>query len=65
MAPRSGISLTEVLIAMGLLTLGLLGVAAIFPVGGYYMQKATIADNGHGFPFRGRYASRLGRFVVA
>jgi hypothetical protein len=23
-----------------------LGVAAIFPVGGYYMQKATIADNG-------------------
>ena len=44
--PRLGISLTEVLIAMGLLTLGLLGVAAIFPVGGYYMQKATIADNG-------------------
>jgi hypothetical protein len=34
------------LIAMGLLTLGLLGVAAIFPVGGYYMQKATIFDNG-------------------
>ena len=43
---RLGISLTEVLIAMGILTLGLLGVAAIFPVGGYYMQKATIADNG-------------------
>jgi hypothetical protein len=38
--------LTEVLIAMGILTLGLLGVAAIFPVGGYYMQKAAIADNG-------------------
>jgi hypothetical protein len=43
---RKAISLTEVLIAMGILTLGLLGVAAIFPVGGYYMQKATIADNG-------------------
>jgi hypothetical protein len=43
---RLGISLTEVLIAMGILTLGLLGVAALFPVGGYYMQKAEIADNG-------------------
>jgi hypothetical protein len=43
---RRAISLTEVLIAMGILTLGLLGVAAIFPVGGYYMQKAEIADRG-------------------
>ena len=31
--PRPGISLTEVLIAMGILTVGLLGVASIFPVG--------------------------------
>ncbi len=43
---RRAISLTEVLIAMGILTLGLLGVAAIFPVGGWYMQKADIADRG-------------------
>lgn len=43
---RLGISLTEVLIAMGILTLGLLGVAALFPVGGYYMQKAEISDRG-------------------
>ena len=44
--PRSGISLTEVLISMGILTLGLLGVAALFPVGGFYMQKADISDRG-------------------
>jgi Tfp pilus assembly protein PilV len=44
--PRSGLSLTEVLIAMGILTLGLLGVASVFPVGSYYMQKAEIADKG-------------------
>jgi hypothetical protein len=43
---RRGISLTEVLISLGILTLGLLGAAALFPVGGWYMQKATIADNG-------------------
>src|SRR4051794_27874008 len=44
--PRSGLSLTEVLIAMGILTLGLLGVAAVFPVGSFYMQKAEISDKG-------------------
>jgi hypothetical protein len=43
---RRGLNLTEVLIAMGILTLGLLGVAAIFPVGGFYMQKAEISDRG-------------------
>jgi hypothetical protein len=43
---RRAISLTEVLIAMGILTLGLLGVAALFPVGGFYMQRAEIADRG-------------------
>lgn len=44
--PRRGISLTEVLIAMGILTVGLLGVAAIFPVAGFYMQKGEVADRG-------------------
>lgn len=44
--PRSAISLTEVLIAMGILTLGLLGVAAVFPVGGWYMANAEKADRG-------------------
>lgn len=44
--PRNGISLTEVLIALGILTVGLLGVASVFPVGSWYMQKATIADQG-------------------
>jgi Tfp pilus assembly protein PilV len=44
--PRVGLSLTEVLIAMGILTLGLLGVASVFPVGSYYMQQADIADRG-------------------
>lgn len=43
--PR-GLSLTEVLIAMGILTLGLLGVASVFPVGSFYMQKAEISDKG-------------------
>lgn len=41
---RPGITLTEVLISMGILTLGLLGVAALIPVGGFYQQKAEIAD---------------------
>src|SRR4051812_4858293 len=41
---RRGLSLTEVLIAMGILTLGLLGVASVFPVGSFYMQKAEISD---------------------
>jgi hypothetical protein len=41
-----GISLVEVLIAMGILTVGLLGVAAIFPVASFYMQKGDVADRG-------------------
>src|SRR6476660_6965417 len=41
---RRGLSLTEVLISMGILTLGLLGVASVFPVGSYYVQKAEISD---------------------
>ena len=43
---RAGISLVEVLIAMGILTIGLLGVAALFPVGAFYMQKGDVADRG-------------------
>src|SRR4051794_1310625 len=43
---RLGISLTEVLIAMGIMTIGLLGVASVFPVAGWQMQRAEIADNG-------------------
>lgn len=43
---RSGISLVEVLIAMGILTIGLLGVAALFPVGAFYMHKGDVADRG-------------------
>ena len=39
-------SLTEVLIAMGILTLGLLGVAAVFPVGSFYMARAEQHDLG-------------------
>src|ERR1700704_4740686 len=45
-SPRRGLSLTEVLISMGILTLGLLGVASVFPVGSFYIQKAEISDKG-------------------
>jgi Tfp pilus assembly protein PilV len=41
---RAGLSLVEVLIAMGVMALGLLGAAALFPVGGYYMQTGDVAD---------------------
>lgn len=46
LTPPRGITLTEVLISLGILTIGLLGVAALFPVGSFYMQKGEIADNG-------------------
>ncbi|MEN0111939.1 MAG: prepilin-type N-terminal cleavage/methylation domain-containing protein, partial [Planctomycetota bacterium] len=41
---RRALTLAEVLIAMGVLAIGLLGVAAVFPVGGFYMQSGDIAD---------------------
>ncbi|QDU58267.1 type IV pilus modification PilV family protein [Aeoliella mucimassa] len=43
---RAGVTLAEVLISMAILSIGLLGAAAMFPVGSYYMLKADIADNG-------------------
>lgn len=42
--PRPAISLIEVLISMGILSLGLLGVAAIFPVGGHYLATGDTYD---------------------
>jgi hypothetical protein len=45
-ALRLGLSLTEVLISMGILTVGLLGVASVFPVASFYMQKGDVADRG-------------------
>lgn len=41
---RKAISLTEVLIAMGILTVGLLGVASVFPVASAFMQQGDVAD---------------------
>jgi len=43
---RSGLSLLEVLISMGILLIGLSGVAAMFPAGQYYVMKAAIHDRG-------------------
>lgn len=43
---RRGVTLMEVLISMGILLVGLLGAAALFPVGSYFMQKGDIADRG-------------------
>lgn len=45
-APRSGVTLAEVLISIGILAVGLLGAAAMFPVGSYFMQKGEVADRG-------------------
>jgi hypothetical protein len=44
--PRRGITLTEVLISLGILTIGLLGAMAMFPVGSYYMLRTDNADRG-------------------
>lgn len=52
---RKALSLTEVLISMGILTLGLLGVAAVFPVGSHYIQRADIYDK----------ASAIGQSVMS
>ncbi len=43
---NSGITLVEVLISIGLLGVGLLGVAAVFPVGSYYTRKGDVSDRG-------------------
>lgn len=41
---RRGISLLEVLVSMFILLIGLLSIAAMFPVGRYYMTRATRYD---------------------
>lgn len=41
---RAGISLTEVLIAMFVLTVGILGLAALLPVGSSYLRTAQTDD---------------------
>ena len=46
LAPRPGISLLEVLISMFVLLFGLMGVAAIFPVGNHYAAKGDQYDRG-------------------
>ena len=42
---RRGISLTEVLLSMGVMVIGLLSVAAVFPVGGSYMAAGDQFDS--------------------
>jgi hypothetical protein len=44
--PRCGISLLEVLISMFVLLFGLMGVAAIFPVGNHYAGRGEQFDRG-------------------
>lgn len=41
---RAGISLTEVLLAMFVVTVGILGLAALIPVGGSYLRTAQTDD---------------------
>ncbi|MFH1266447.1 MAG: prepilin-type N-terminal cleavage/methylation domain-containing protein, partial [Planctomycetota bacterium] len=42
--PRRGVSLLEVLISIFVLSIGLLGVAAVIPVGGHEILQAVKAD---------------------
>ena len=47
-AHRRGVSLLEVLAAIGVLSIGLLGLAALLPIGRYTIAEATKADRaGH------------------
>jgi type II secretory pathway pseudopilin PulG len=41
---RAGISLLEVLVSMGILTIGLLSIASLLPLGSYQAQKALTED---------------------
>ena len=41
---RSGVSILEVLFAILVVTVGLLGAVAVFPVAGSYVRKARVAD---------------------
>ena len=51
----SGMTLVEVLVSMFVLSIGLMGVMAALPIGGYAIQQATIADR----------ASACGRAALA
>ncbi|MDZ4657705.1 MAG: hypothetical protein SH868_09035, partial [Bythopirellula sp.] len=48
LAPRSGITLIEVLISMFVLLFGLMGVAAIFPVASHYVLEGDKRDRSSG-----------------
>lgn len=41
---RPAVTLLEVLVSMGVMTLGILGVAAMFPIGSHYAQRADLYD---------------------
>ena len=43
-SPRRGLSLLEVLVSIGILTLGLLGVAMLIPIGKFAMTEVEKAD---------------------
>lgn len=43
-ADRRGITLVEILVSIGILAVGLLGVAALFPVGGHFLRQGDISD---------------------
>jgi len=46
-SPRLGISLLEILISMFVMLFGLMGVAALFPVGSFYVQQGEKFDRGN------------------
>ncbi|MGI6414054.1 MAG: type IV pilus modification PilV family protein [Thermoguttaceae bacterium] len=71
---RSGISLIEVLIAVFVLTFGLMGIAMVIPAGRYLMVEAAKSDRGsacgraalndmkiRGWLLPGQSGSRLGK----
>jgi hypothetical protein len=71
---RSGISLIEVLIAVFVLTFGLMGIAMVIPAGRYLMVEAAKSDRGsacgraalndmkiRGWLMPGQSGSRLGK----
>lgn len=61
---RAGLSLLEVLVACGILVVGLTSIAAILPAAGSRLGQATQADRG-GFLAANAYAEVIGRGLVA